>query len=66
MVITARNTGVAITEVWAFSSVYIMIQVTLLTVFQLKDLENQQMMDFCGKDNTLSHPISDLYDSIYD
>ncbi|KAM7397456.1 hypothetical protein PAMA_005647 [Pampus argenteus] len=64
-IITIRNTGVAICVIWAISSLNVLTQVLLMLNFQVEDLMNLQMKDFCGKESIFFDPISDLYEKAY-
>ncbi|KAM6907115.1 odorant receptor 131-2-like [Xenentodon cancila] len=66
-VITVRNTGMAIAVIWTFSSINALIQLSLMLNISFKKLQDMQMKDYCGKDNLLLEPLSDVYDkaSIY-
>ncbi|XP_074466490.1 odorant receptor 131-2-like [Sebastes fasciatus] len=64
-IITMRNTVVAITVVWAFSSLNVLTRVILLLDFPFDDMESLQMNDFCARKNMLLGPMSDDYDKAY-
>ncbi|XP_062288561.1 odorant receptor 131-2-like [Scomber scombrus] len=64
-IITIRNTGVAITVVWAFCSLNVLIRVVLLLDFPFEDLESLQMKHFCNTLIMFLVPISDHYDKAY-
>ncbi|XP_037605058.1 odorant receptor 131-2-like [Sebastes umbrosus] len=64
-IITMRNTAVAITVVWSFSSLHVLTQVILLLDFPFDNLESLQMEKYCVKQNILLGPISGLYDKAY-
>ncbi|XP_062288567.1 odorant receptor 131-2-like [Scomber scombrus] len=64
-IITIRNTGVAITVVWAFCSVNVLIRVVLLLDFPFEDLESLQMKDFCSDIAMFVGALSDHYDKAY-
>ncbi|XP_040006918.1 odorant receptor 131-2-like [Xiphias gladius] len=64
-IMTIRNTGVAIVVVWSVSSLNVLIQALLLLNFPFEDLQSLQMKDFCGKENMLLGPMSDLYDKAF-
>uniref|UniRef100_A0A3Q3J2Z9 G-protein coupled receptors family 1 profile domain-containing protein n=1 Tax=Monopterus albus TaxID=43700 RepID=A0A3Q3J2Z9_MONAL len=53
---------VAVTVVWAFSSLNMLIRVLLLLDFISANL---QMNDICGRESMLLSPVSDLYDKVY-
>nr|XP_020479980.1 LOW QUALITY PROTEIN: olfactory receptor 1-like [Monopterus albus] len=69
-VVTVRNgmlqlsplETVAVTVVWAFSSLNMLIRVLLLLDFISANL---QMNDICGRESMLLSPVSDLYDKVY-
>ncbi|KAM8741015.1 odorant receptor 131-2-like [Acanthopagrus schlegelii] len=61
-IITIRNTGVAISVVWTFSSLNVLTRLLLLIHFPFEDL---QMNDFCSIVAMLPGPVSDLYDKAY-
>ncbi|XP_073335032.1 odorant receptor 131-2-like [Pagrus major] len=61
-IITIRNTGVAISVVWAFSSLNVLTRLLLLIHFPFEDL---RMKNFCSKVAMFPGPISDLYDKAY-
>ncbi|XP_044227156.1 odorant receptor 131-2-like [Thunnus albacares] len=64
-IITIRNTGVAITMVWAFCSLNVLTRVLLLLNFPFQDLESLQMKNFCSTLVMFLVPISDHYDKAY-
>ncbi|XP_053188095.1 odorant receptor 131-2-like [Scomber japonicus] len=64
-IITTRNTGVAITVVWAFCSVNVFIRVVLLLDFPFEDLDSLQMKDFCSDIAMFVGVLSDHYDKAY-
>ncbi|KAM3600996.1 uncharacterized protein V6R79_005786 [Siganus canaliculatus] len=64
-IITIRNTAAAIAVVWAFSSLNVLIRVTLLLVFPFSELESLQMTDYCSDIEMLIGPKSDVYDKIF-
>ena len=61
-IITIRNTGVAISVVWTFSSLNVLTRLLLLIHSPFEDL---QMNDFCSIVAMLPGPLSDLYDKAY-
>ncbi|XP_062288580.1 odorant receptor 131-2-like [Scomber scombrus] len=64
-IITIRNTGVAITVVWGFSSLNVLIRVILLLEFPFEELESLQMKDRCSDIAMFLGPMSDHYDKAY-
>ncbi|XP_040907268.1 odorant receptor 131-2-like [Toxotes jaculatrix] len=64
-IITIRNTGVAITVVWAFSSLNVLTRVLLLLNFPFEELQSLQMKDFCSDIAMLIGPLSDHYNKAY-
>ncbi|XP_042287649.1 odorant receptor 131-2-like [Thunnus maccoyii] len=62
---TIRNTGVAITMVWAFCSLNVLTRVLLLLNFPFQDLESLHMKHFCSTFVMFLVPISDHYDKAY-
>ncbi|XP_040906874.1 odorant receptor 131-2-like [Toxotes jaculatrix] len=64
-IITIRNTGVAITVVWAFSSLNVLTQVLLLLNFPFEELQSLQMKDFCSYTAMIFRPVSDHYNKAY-
>ena len=61
-VITIRNTRVAISVVWTFSSLNVLTRLLLLIHFPFEDL---QMKDYCSIVAMFPGPMSDLYDKAY-
>ncbi|XP_041863725.1 odorant receptor 131-2-like [Melanotaenia boesemani] len=61
-IITIKNTVVVICVVWALSSLNFLTQLNLMLKDHFKDLQHLMMTDFCGKDNLLFDPVSQLYD----
>ncbi|XP_040906876.1 odorant receptor 131-2-like [Toxotes jaculatrix] len=64
-IITIRNTGVAITVVWAFSSLNVLTRVLLLLNFPFEELQSLQMKDFCSDMALLLGSMSAHYDKAY-
>ncbi|XP_040906878.1 odorant receptor 131-2-like [Toxotes jaculatrix] len=64
-IITIRNTGVAITVVWAFSSLNVLTRVLLLLNFPFEELQSLQMKDFCSDTAMMLGPGSAHYDKAY-
>ncbi|XP_074466550.1 odorant receptor 131-2-like [Sebastes fasciatus] len=64
-IITIRNTAVAITVVWSFSSLNILTQVILLLDFPFEDMESLQMETFCTTENMLLGRMSDDYEKAF-
>ena len=64
-IVTSTNTGLAVTVVWAFSSLNILIRVLLLLNFQFEDLQSLQMTTICSYTAILLTPIMDLYIKAY-
>ncbi|XP_047235870.1 odorant receptor 131-2-like [Girardinichthys multiradiatus] len=65
-IVTTRNTGVVICVIWCVSSSHVIIQLSLmLSKFSFQDLQNMQMMYFCGKESVFLDPASDLYDRAF-
>ncbi|XP_040906877.1 odorant receptor 131-2-like [Toxotes jaculatrix] len=64
-IITIRNTGVAITVVWAFSSLNVLTRVLLLLNFPFEELQSLQMKDFCSDTAMILGPGSDHYGKAY-
>ncbi|XP_041656839.1 odorant receptor 131-2-like [Cheilinus undulatus] len=61
---TIRNTGRAVILVWVFSSLNVLIQVTLMLQFPFKDLDTLQMTKLCSTYSILTLPISKLYEKV--
>ncbi|XP_030293393.1 odorant receptor 131-2-like [Sparus aurata] len=61
-IITIKNTRVAISVVWTFSSLNVLARLLLLIHFPFEDL---QMKDFCSIVAMFPGPMSDLYDKAY-
>ncbi|XP_042287630.1 odorant receptor 131-2-like [Thunnus thynnus] len=65
IIITIRNTGLAIVVVWTLSSLNVLTRVLLLLDFPFEDLESEQMKDFCAMENMLLGPMSEHYDKAH-
>ncbi|XP_026214238.1 odorant receptor 131-2-like [Anabas testudineus] len=61
-IITIRTTELAVIVVWIFSSLNILTRVLLLLNVSFAF---NQMTDFCGKENMLLNPLSDVYDKVF-
>ncbi|KAM4726200.1 odorant receptor 131-2-like [Anableps anableps] len=65
-IVTTRNTAVVIAVIWCVSSSHVVIQLNLmLSQFAVQDLQNMQMMYYCGKESAFIDPVSDLYDRAF-
>uniref|UniRef100_A0A3Q0QWW3 G-protein coupled receptors family 1 profile domain-containing protein n=1 Tax=Amphilophus citrinellus TaxID=61819 RepID=A0A3Q0QWW3_AMPCI len=64
-IITIRNTGVAITVIWAFSSLNVLTRVLLLLEFPFETLESLEMKDFCSEISMLLGSLSSDYDKVF-
>uniref|UniRef100_A0A672YDZ1 Odorant receptor 131-2-like n=1 Tax=Sphaeramia orbicularis TaxID=375764 RepID=A0A672YDZ1_9TELE len=64
-IITVRNTSVAITVIWAFSSLNILVRVVLLLDFPFEDLQSLEMKQVCNSLVMVLSPVSDHYDKAY-
>ncbi|XP_030602064.1 odorant receptor 131-2-like [Archocentrus centrarchus] len=64
-IITIRNTGVAITVIWAFSSLNILTRVLLLLEFPFEVLDSLQMKEFCSDIALFFGSVYDAYDRAF-
>ncbi|XP_028277877.1 odorant receptor 131-2-like [Parambassis ranga] len=64
-IITIRNTGAAITAVWAFCSLNTGVLVLLLLQFPFEQLQSLQMKQFCSTFLMFLTPVTVDYDKAY-
>ncbi|XP_028277873.1 odorant receptor 131-2-like [Parambassis ranga] len=64
-IITIRNTGAAITAVWAFCSLNTGVRVLLLLQFPFEQLQSLQMKQFCSTFLMFLTPVTVDYDKAY-
>lgn len=64
-VFTMRSMGMAIALMWAFSIIYILIQVFMLLHFFTKKSLNLHMNDFCSKEAIFFTPIFKDFEEAY-
>ncbi|XP_043997428.1 odorant receptor 131-2-like [Gambusia affinis] len=61
VLITTKNTGVVILFIWCFSSLRVIVALSLIFKFSFYNVKEMQMVDFCGKDSVFSDPASDIF-----
>ncbi|XP_030009410.1 odorant receptor 131-2-like [Sphaeramia orbicularis] len=64
-IVTVRNTAVAITVIWAFSLLNILMRVFLLLNVSPENLRSLQMEGFCSPQAINVNPVSEHYDKAY-
>uniref|UniRef100_A0A3Q3FEH1 Olfactory receptor 1M1-like n=1 Tax=Kryptolebias marmoratus TaxID=37003 RepID=A0A3Q3FEH1_KRYMA len=65
MIVTIRNTRVAIIALWAFSSLHNLTRIILLLYFPFQELESLQMTNFCSDFAMVLGSLSDDYDTAF-
>ncbi|XP_017158505.1 olfactory receptor 4K2-like [Poecilia reticulata] len=65
MIVTIRNTRLAIIAVWTLSSLHNIFRVILLLDFPFEDLDSLQMRDLCSEITMLLGSRSKMYDNAF-
>ncbi|XP_054902530.1 odorant receptor 131-2-like [Poeciliopsis prolifica] len=65
VLITTKNTGVVILVIWCFSSLRVLVEISLIFKFSFYNAMEMQMVEFCGKDSVLSDPVSDIFSKAF-
>ncbi|KAM4726919.1 odorant receptor 131-2-like [Anableps anableps] len=65
VLITTRNTGVVICIIWCFSTLKDIMQLSLTLKFFLNNVNQVQMLDFCGKETVFVDPASDIFNKAF-
>ncbi|XP_014850041.1 PREDICTED: olfactory receptor 7G1-like [Poecilia mexicana] len=65
VLITTKNTGVVILVIWCFTSLRVIVALSLIFKFSFDNVKEMQMVDFCGKDSVFSDPASDIFNKAF-
>lgn len=64
MIVTIRNTGVAVVMIWAFSFLNVFVRVVLLLKLSLSKGLVLKTYDYCGKEKIFEDPLFNLLEEI--